>query len=275
MPCPILRKNEQLLRRCSSIEKAKSLVPDLIYVSQGIDEKLVKIRGKTPLGKPIYQLVGLDDYCFYIPGFLDSDETLGSEILTKWIDSPPHSNSLKHAQSNTTLWNEYMSSPSTCRLQHLRWSCVGYHYNWTDRSYDPECKSEFPTSFSEIYNTVLSNVNGACNLNLKGNAESAIINFYHAQRVSDRLGGHRDDVELTDDSPLVSGSMGQSAVLLIEDTSIVLSPGDVVVMAGKARQSLHAIPCVFSKKKRTHAFSSACTEFLSKTRISISIRQVY
>lgn len=269
MPNATLRKNEQLLRRCPSIETAKTLVSDLICQHGDLQAPI----GVTESGKPIYQIGGLDDFCFYIPQYLEDGESLAEEIMTNWINAPPHSNSFNTSE-NSDLWREYLHAPATARLQHLRWSCVGYHYDWTNRSYEKDRKSAFPASFESLYTTVLNEVNKATNLNLNGTPESAIINFYHSQRISDRLGGHRDDVESTDDSPLVSVSMGLSGVFLIESKALVLKHGDVLVLAGKARQSLHGVPCIFRTHKRAR-LQKGIKEFLSKTRISISIRQVY
>jgi alkylated DNA repair dioxygenase AlkB len=109
---------------------------------------------------------------------------------------------------------------------------------------------------------------------LSGKAESAIINFYHSHRMSDRLGGHRDDVEANDSTPLVSISLGLGGIFLIEDEAIHLQSGDVLVMTNEARQSLHGVPVVFSGDSKRES-SDAIKNFLEKTRISISIRQVY
>lgn len=251
------RENEQLLRRCRSIAEAKKLVPDLIV--------------QMPSSSGIYHLSGLDDYCFCIPSYLNKSEmhALTEEILEDLIDSP-HANSFPN--NETGLWKEYVAcSAGVCRLKRLRWSCVGYHYNWTDRSYSKNEKTNFPSSLERIWTNVLSKCPEIHNT---PKCESAIINFYHSHRPSDRLGGHRDDVEVSDDSPLVSISMGLCGIFLIENIAMVLYPGDVLVLTGKARQSLHGVPCVFAQPTKKGA-SPSVSSFLDKTRISISIRQVY
>jgi hypothetical protein len=78
--------------------------------------------------------------------------------------------------------------------------------------------------------------------------------------------------------------MGRSGIFLIENQAICLRSGDVLVMAQKARQSLHGVPVVFPVKRNESELDALYTDrslrenvgdFLEKTRISISIRQVY
>ena len=280
MAAAVLRKNEQLLRRCQSVEHACKLVPKLI-----VNHDNLLCVGRTTCSKPIYQLPGLADYCWYIPSYFDDPADVAAEILTTMVDSPPHSNSLplSDAHSTETLWKEYQEcgkSRERSRLNRLRWSCVGYHYDWGQRTYSRENVSSFPETFSKLYNTILSEIR-ACTQNeaVVGTAESAIINLYHSHRPSDRLGGHRDDVELTDSTPLLSLSLGLTGIFLIESEAIVLNPGDVVVMAGTARHSLHGVPCIFAPNRKRKIMQQESedpiSDFLGKTRISVSIRQVY
>ncbi|CAJ1440590.1 unnamed protein product [Effrenium voratum] len=82
--------------------------------------------------------------------------------------------------------------------------------------------------------------------------QAAICNLYHAaRRPSDRLGGHRDDVEEDTRSPLVTLSLGLPCVFLLgKDTRaapplpLLLPGGAVLVLAGRARQAFHGVPCV-------------------------------
>ena len=285
----ILRNNEQLLRRCRSLRQALELVPSLVVDPADSAEGLVSRVGETECGRDIYVLPGLAKSCYLIPGFLSDTSIfdLTQEILTYHIDSPPHSNSLDSVSVGRSLWTEYSRNPDdlSSSLNRLRWSCVGYHYNWGERSYNKCERSRFPKSFEDIYSSVLKAINNIRDgENLRGVPESAIINFYHSHRISDRLGGHRDDVEETDATPLVSLSLGRTGIFLIDDQAICLRSGDVLVMAQNARKSLHGVPIVLNCNERKSRKVKASTEstwrdeivqFLSKTRISISIRQVY
>jgi DNA alkylation damage repair protein AlkB len=280
----VLRENEKLLRRCGSVTAGKVAVADLVVDAASSADFL------TPLGVcergTIYKFTRLKHSVYFIPGFLREEECeeLTREILNEMIDNPPHSNNFGEARQGGKMWKEYrdpnIGNPS---LKKLRWSCVGYHYNWGDRTYSPSQQSAFPTSLREIYDSVLETVNKVREpaAKLNGKAESAIINFYHTHRVSDRLGGHRDDVEVTDRTPLVSVSLGVPGFFLIENEAIVLRSGDVLVMAEEARQSLHGIPSIVSADRHDSLDLQKDTErevvshFLRRTRISISIRQVY
>jgi DNA alkylation damage repair protein AlkB len=288
-PSAVLRENEQLLRRCQSLRQAVDLLPSLIVDPSETSEELLSRVGETECGRSIYVLQGVSESCYIIPGYLDQSRIvdLSHEILTHLIDSPPHSNSLNRISSCGSLWSNYSRNPGdlSCSLNRLRWSCVGFHYNWGERSYNKSEWSHFPKSFDNLYCSVLKAINRTrCGNPLKGSPESAIINFYHSHRVSDRLGGHRDDVEETDSTPLISLSLGRTGIFLIDDQAICLRSGDVLVMAQKARQSLHGVPIVLNCSDRKSCKDEASIEstwrddvvkFLSKTRISISIRQVY
>ena len=287
--CNTLRKNEKLLRRCGSVKEALELLPSLIDHPSLLSGESMELLGVTEHDRPIYSFKNLPDTCFFIPGFLSNTESmeLSHSIVRGFIDSPPHSNSLSYDSRKDGLWKGYLRDPSdlSCAMNHLRWSCVGYHYDWGGRSYNRGYQSHFPKEFTHVYEKVLNSINRVWGRSvLSGNPESAIINFYHSHRVSDRLGGHRDDVEETDSSPLVSISLGRTGVFLIEDQAVCLRSGDVVVMTRNARQSLHGIPVVFPPEQNQimgsvesidQTWKEQITSFLSKTRISISIRQVY
>jgi DNA alkylation damage repair protein AlkB len=288
--CPKLREHEQLLRRCSSISIAKKRIPALITDAESSSSALL-LEGQVS-GKSVYKLKRLQSSVYFIPSFLDGHRChrLAQEILHNHIDDPPHANNFNGKSTGSSMWREYSESSSlNSRLDKLRWSCVGYHYNWGERTYDPEKFSNFPQSYRDIYQEALDCVNATAasrRAPLVGQPQSAIINFYHTHRISDRLGGHRDDVEATDMTPLVSVSMGVPGFFLIESEAIVLRPGDVLVMADEARQSLHGVPSIVNGDRRDsrdieekdsfhESDDEAIAQFMRKTRISISIRQVY
>jgi len=283
----ILRENERLLRRCGSVAAGLKLVPSLITGPDCETWSLLRIREMG--SKPVFRLSKLGPRVYYLPGFLGAEEclTLSREILNQMIDNPPHANNFGDQSPETkSMWREYQDKSSeNPSLRKLRWSCVGCHYNWGERTYDTKLVSNFPSSFAELYSSVLEYVN-TCDPSsnpLKGDPQSAIVNFYHSHRISDRLGGHRDDVESDDTTPLVSISMGLSGFFLIENEALVLRSGDVLIMADDARQSLHGVPSIIGPDRRELRRSSepgdseleAVESFLRETRISISMRQVY
>jgi DNA alkylation damage repair protein AlkB len=254
-PEQILRKNEQKLRRCTSIEKVVKSVPDVITDPlQAVDDGRLE-----RMSDDVYKFLKLQNSVYLIKNFKFNKFELIDEILNEMIDSPPNSNSLPFSSPKSSPLRD-----DSLRFNRLRWSCVGYHYDWGERSYNTKNFSNFPNSLKLIYFEILKLINYPT----PPDPQSAIINFYHSHRPSDRLGGHRDDVELDDESPLVSLSMGLPGVFLCESESMVLEDSDVVVMSGKARQSLHGVPTII------HG-SGGGGRLLDRVRVSISIRSVF
>ncbi len=77
-------------------------------------------------------------------------------------------------------------------------------------------------------------------------AEAIIVNFYGTKS---HMGGHKDDLELTFDAPVVSVSTGLPAIFLLgykdktqEPVKILVRPGDIMVMGGQSRLSVHGMP---------------------------------
>lgn len=175
----------------------------------------------------------------------------------------------------------------------MRWTTLGYHYDWTNKVYNEQNKDEFPEELSKLI-SIFAHV-----LNFNDFiSEAAIINFYH---IGTTLSAHTDHSEICD-APLFSISFGQSAVFLIGGTSkdddaipILLNSGDVVVMSGESRFKYHAVPRIFesnSKPWNEDQSSSSCNLnpndlneclcqetwsqfelYLSDSRINVNVRQ--
>jgi len=103
---------------------------------------------------------------------------------------------------------------------------------------------------------------------------------------------HIDKSELCPTSPLVSLSLGCSAIFLIggntrqvEPIPILLRSGDVLIMAGpKCRRAFHGVPRILEGSCPTHLMESEEEEakewdpyaqFLKTTRINVNVRQVF
>lgn len=76
--------------------------------------------------------------------------------------------------------------------------------------------------------------------------EAGIINYYH---LSSTLSAHQDHSEKNMNAPLLSISLGCSAVFLVgketkseKPTAMLLRSGDVVIMSSKSRLAFHAVP---------------------------------
>ena len=94
--------------------------------------------------------------------------------------------------------------------------------------------------------------------------DMAICNIYHIHRSSDRLGGHKDNVESDLSLPLVTVSLGAPGIFLLggmsrEDipTIILLEAGDCMVMSGTSRQYFHGVPTILSNEIDDHGFDAA------------------
>ncbi|KAG6470527.1 hypothetical protein ZIOFF_071600 [Zingiber officinale] len=118
--------------------------------------------------------------------------------------------------------------------------------------------------------------------------EAAIVNYFGP---SDMLGGHLDDMEADWSKPIVSISLGCKAIFLLGGTSredvpvsMFLRSGDIVLMAGKARECFHGVPRIFTDDKHAEVsvllsqFSGeddcCITDYIKNSRININIRQV-
>jgi alkylated DNA repair protein alkB family protein 1 len=171
------------------------------------------------------------------------------------------------------------------RLSRLRWATLGYQYQWTSRTYEAGKVTEMPSRLSEL----CSSVARAAGHEME--PQAAIVNYYnpkvirtaalrypaathgvlcaaltlsgHADRQS-TMGGHVDDAELDLSLPLVSLSLGLTAVFLFggptrEDapTALWLRSGDAVIVTGEARLCYHGVPRILE---------GSCPDFLLDPR---------
>jgi len=196
--------------------------------------------------------------------------------------------------------------PRSWILSQLRWSTLGYQYDWTKRCYYENDYAAFPNSLS----STVQELAAICGYEII--PEAAIVNFYPSSAV---MGGHKDDAEYTLSVPIVSISIGAPAVFLIGGVDknephppmpLLLRSGDVVVMGGESRKCVHGVPRVFhgpeeghgppsylypdtvvfnnddeSREVRSQSEYPSPTEewrllrYLQTTRININVRQVY
>jgi len=164
----------------------------------------------------------------------------------------------------------------------LRWASLGYHYDWTNRLYHRNAKSDFPPELAKMAGDLAKKVG------LEVKSEAAIVNFYPFDGA---MGGHVDDAEMALCYPIVSVSLGCKAVFLIggrsketEPTAIFVESGDVVIMGGHSRVCYHGVPRIIQKscpkdlldmmKASGSMESKLLGSFLQTSRINMNIRQV-
>ncbi|PSR84763.1 Alpha-ketoglutarate-dependent dioxygenase [Actinidia chinensis var. chinensis] len=119
--------------------------------------------------------------------------------------------------------------------------------------------------------------------------EAAIVNYFGS---GDTLGGHLDDMEADWSKPIVSMSLGCKAIFLLGGKSrqdlpiaMFLRSGDIVLMAGKARECFHGVPRIFTDGENAEIaplelqFSDqddlCFLEYIRTSRININMRQVF
>lgn len=119
--------------------------------------------------------------------------------------------------------------------------------------------------------------------------EAAIVNYFG---LGDMLGGHLDDMEKDWSKPIVSMSLGCKAIFLLggklrEDTPIAmfLRSGDVMLMAGEARECFHGVPRIFTDAENAEISNVEAQfaqendgpylDYIRTSRININIRQVF
>lgn len=172
------------------------------------------------------------------------------------------------------------------RFHKLRWSCLGYHYDWTNRKYEKSLKSAFPEELATLSRAL------AALVGMDLSAEAAICNYYPQ---GSYMSGHVDDAEHNMSEPIVSVSLGRSALFLLggrtraeQPIPIRVRSGDVLVMGGESRYSFHGVPYVFSREEDEeyellHGLECALgdgpsnpgvRDFLADARINLNVRRV-
>lgn len=129
----------------------------------------------------------------------------------------------------------------------LSWSTMGYHYDWTARAYRQGRQSPVPPVLDQLASTFARTCLAAQKSNsTMFTASACIVNYYHTKSI---MGGHRDDLELALDKPVISFSMGLPAVFLLGRNNkddgpvlpILLRPGDVMMLGGDCRLCYHGM----------------------------------
>lgn len=134
--------------------------------------------------------------------------------------------------------------------QMLRWVTLGYHYDWTNKIYDENSKTQFPVDLEQL-TKYFAEVLGFTDFK----PQAAIVNYYP---FGSTLAGHTDHSEINLEAPLFSFSFGQTGIFLIggesiddKPTAMFLKSGDVVVMTKQSRLCYHAVPRILATERET------------------------
>ncbi|KAL7520894.1 hypothetical protein ACHAWX_005588 [Stephanocyclus meneghinianus] len=188
------------------------------------------------------------------------------ENIKSQISIPAHSPVIVQTNFGPEVLSQTFDNASKKRrmesfhLSKLRYLNIGqWNYNWGDRRYDRVPQAHpFPESLSKLAHQAYSIASECVHesehkeiIRASSHFDMAICNFYHLQRPSDRLGGHKDDVESDLTSPLVTISLGAPGIFLLGGksrntlpTAIFLRTGDCMIMSGKSRKYFHGVPTI-------------------------------
>lgn len=192
--------------------------------------------------------------------------------INKTNRSKKNNNNNNHHHNNkkqrTTTTTKKRNSSRRC-FDKLSWATMGYHYDWTERSYHRHIKSDMPYELIQLsryfayQSFLLSSSSSSSSTMSPGTTNSStdrnddafsfvpsacIVNYYHDKSV---MGGHRDDLENIYDKPIVSISIGgRSGVFLLGGNTkqsypivpIIIRSGDVVILGGPSRLHYHSMP---------------------------------
>ncbi|KAA8528970.1 hypothetical protein F0562_033542 [Nyssa sinensis] len=172
-------------------------------------------------------------------------------------------------------------------LRKLRWSTLGLQFDWSKRNYNISLPhNKIPHALCQLAKRMAT---PAMPVGEEFQPEAAIVNYFG---LGDTLGGHLDDMEKDWSKPIVSMSLGCKAIFLLggksrEDPPLAmfLRSGDIVLMAGEARECFHGVPRIFTDKENaeitplelqfSHEDDLCFLEYIKTSRININIRQVF
>ncbi|KAL6952876.1 DNA-(apurinic or apyrimidinic site) lyase [Sarracenia purpurea var. burkii] len=189
--------------------------------------------------------------------------------------------------SASSKGNTSKSIPASVLLRKLRWSTLGLQFDWSKRNYNVSIPhNKIPDALCELAKRMAV---PAMPLGENFQPEAAIVNYFG---LGDMLGGHLDDMEVDWSKPIVSMSLGCKAIFLLGGKSrddfplaMFLRSGDIVLMAGEARECFHGVPRIFTDDENSEItplelqFSQqndlCFLEYIRTSRININIRQVF
>ncbi|KAI3426802.1 Fe2OG dioxygenase domain-containing protein [Psidium guajava] len=208
---------------------------------------------------------------------LVKDESDGDRPTWKFVDEP----------EVPLRGNGCTSYSASALLRKLRWSTLGLQFDWSQRNYDASLPhNKIPDALCQLAKRLAS---PAMPKGEEFRPEAAIVNYFAS---GDTLGGHLDDMEADWSKPIVSMSLGCKAIFLLggktrqdDPIAMFLRSGDVVLMAGEARECFHGVPRIFTDRDTAEipplelhfSLQDDCflLEYLRNSRININIRQVF
>ena len=127
-----------------------------------------------------------------------------------------------------------------------RWATLGYHHNWDTKQYSEDSRTEFPVELALLSSEVAMTLGWT-----KFKAEAAIVNYYPT---SSTLNPHTDHSERNLSAPLVSISLGLSAIFLIGGSTLAEKPTALLLNRLEICQNIYTTQ--FSGKNILHSENS-------------------
>jgi alkylated DNA repair protein alkB family protein 1 len=266
------------------------------------------------------QIRRLSPGCFAfdgVPGLLFFPKALSEVEQKEWVEkalnkyscSPPHPNNRTNLDSSVT------TGPYCAKTNPLRWATLGFSYDWSNKIYDPTRYSPFPEQLREMILRVVKTVGEAAEKDALSTAgaeseaganddavkdhianskasvlctsyepQTAIVNYFP---VGTMMCAHQDLSEPSLHRPLISISLGCSAVFLMGTTSrqdrphaFILRSGDIVSFAGESRLAFHGVPrilddCPAYLLPSENNGQPEDDDRIKNLRVNINVRQVY
>ena len=256
--------------------------------------------------RPVYGIKGVEGF-IYVPEALTAAEQVHfmQQSFMSYAKHPNATNLDAHYETPTEGFFPYFKAQADVSLmkksdknisvfkaeevenkliRKIRWITLGYQYNWTTKEYnfdEIDASTVFPTDLAQWTRQAVEALGFGPNYR----PEAGIVNFYQPD---DTLTGHVDRSEKNMTAPLVSLSMGRSAIFLLggrsrEDApvrAIIVRSGDLSILSGPSRLLFHGVPKILPestfKVPETVECENlrSCLKLFENCRININVRQV-
>lgn len=305
--------NNTAFRQAERRYKSSNL--DLSEVYDFTLEKLrddVKVLGSWTCSdgteRPVYGIEGVEGF-IYVPGAMTYKEQLHfiKQSFTEYAKKPNATNLDAHFDIPKEGLFPYYKDQKECKIYNkkndkfekscdsktleerfirkIRWITLGYQYNWTTKEYNFDDK-DFNATFPQDLSSWAKQAVEQLGFDSEFKSEAGIVNFYQPD---DTLTGHVDRSEKNMTAPLVSMSIGLSAIFLLGGLSREDSPvravhvrsGDLSILSGPSRLLFHGVPKILSEQAIQYPDDfdgdsdlEAYVRLMKNCRININVRQV-
>ena len=242
-------------------------------------EMIIKMEVANRFGLPqemnVFQLKGFDGFYFLEKCMHNEVQLEYAQKCVREFSRLPYTN-LTNIHASASDKSDIWDSPSykLSSFRHLRWVNLGYAYDWSKREYK-EFESKIPQGTEDLFISIAKVAGLHC-----FHPESGIVNYYSS--LSTVMGCHLDDAEEDLDAPVVSISLGCSAIFLLGGLTkldipvpLYVRSGDAMILSGVARKSYHGVPRILPEIPPFFAQQDPqFNEYMQTTRLNINLRQV-